>query len=155
MPNWIIYGLVAIGATWVAFAIGRVIKQRVSEARFANAKKLFCRRREWLEAEFMTCAQRSGLPRGLEWTNCDFEDSITFARDLSNGQLRALVGVEISFAAVPGGGMEEVEAVGNLRFASAVFRYHQRRWQTDGRAIFNLRPEEAIQHFRDELRPVS
>jgi DNA modification methylase len=47
--------------------------------------------------------------------------------------------------------MEEVEAVGNLRAATAVFRAEKERWLTDGRAIFNLSPDEAIDHFGDNL----
>jgi hypothetical protein len=50
--------------------------------------------------------------------------------------------------------MEEVEAVANLRQASAVFRWQQRAWTTDGWAIFNLTPEKAIEHYGKQLAPV-
>ena len=42
------------------------------------------------------------------------------ARDRANGELVGLAGVTIGFEAVDGGGMEEVEAVGNLRAATAI-----------------------------------
>src|SRR5262249_6204062 len=64
--------------------------------------------------------------------------------------LAALVAVTISFEAIEGGDMEGVEAVGNLRNASAGFFFGGRRWRTTGKAIFNLNPGEAIGHLKGE-----
>ena len=111
-------------------------------------------RREWLEAEFVKQASRSGKPRGLAWADCDFENEVCFARDRFSGELRALVAVTIRFEAIVGGGMEHVEAVSNLRSATAVFLYSDGHWHTDGRAVFNLNPHETIRHFAHELEPV-
>ena len=66
------------------------------------------------------------------------------------------MGVTISFEAVLGGGMEDVEAVSNLRAATAVFNFdEQRQWYTEGRAIFNLNPTEAIQYYQANLELVA
>ncbi|HEY6563530.1 MAG TPA: hypothetical protein VIY86_03490 [Pirellulaceae bacterium] len=118
-------------------------------------RDLFHRRREWLEAEFLTQAGRSGRPRGLQWAECDFEDAVSFARDRKTRQYRALVAVTIRFKAISGGGMEHVAAVHNLRSATAVFHFDQGQWRTDGRAVFNLSPAETIEHFAHELEPVA
>lgn len=64
-----------------------------------NGREIFQRRREWLEAKFLTLASQSGLPRGLTWTDCDFEDGVAFARERRTGELKAFVGVTISFEA--------------------------------------------------------
>jgi hypothetical protein len=112
---------------------------------------VFRKQREWLEAKFVEAASTSGRPRGLRWVDCDFENDITYARDRTTGGLSALVGVTIRFEAIEGGSMEHVEAVGNLRYATAVFRHADGRWTTDGRTIFNLNPAEAIEHFRTSL----
>jgi hypothetical protein len=69
-------------------------------------------------------------------------------RDKQTGQLLALAGVTISFKAIEGSDMEGVAAVGNLRNASAVFAYNGERWTTAGRAVFNLNPSEAVEHFK-------
>ena len=50
--------------------------------------------------------------------------------------------------------MEDVEAVGNLRAATAVFRVERGIWATDGRALFNLNPTEAIAYYQDNLELV-
>ena len=138
----------------VALALGKVaLRKRRLELQ--QAYDLFHLRREWLEAQFITAASNSGRPRGLEWVNCEFDDDVVFARDRQNGGLRAFTAVTISFEAIPGGGMEDVEAVGNLRAATAVFRCDEGTWTTDGRTIFNLNPQETIRHFGSELELVS
>jgi len=119
--------------------------------RLEAARKLFHQRREWLEAKFVELASSSGKPRGLNWKNCDFSDDVTFARDRQSGTLTAFAAVTISFEAIEGGGMEDVEAVGNLRAATAVFQYSAGKWSTQGRAIMNLEPAEAIQRFHRAL----
>ena len=50
--------------------------------------------------------------------------------------------------------MEDNPNVGNLRAATAVFKFEGDRWTTEGRAIFNLNPTEAIQHFQNDLELV-
>jgi hypothetical protein len=77
------------------------------------------------------------------------------ARDRVNGEFVGLVGVTIGFEAIEGGGMEDVEAVGNLRAATAVFTHNWREWTTQGRAVFNLEPREVLERYRDSLDGVA
>ncbi len=113
-------------------------------------QKRFLQQREHLEAGFFAAAAASGKPRGLRWKNCEWEHEIAFARERQTGRLAALVAVVISFEAIEGGDMEGVAAVGNLRNASAVFFHDGGRWRTTGRAIFNLNPGEALEHFKGQ-----
>ena len=46
--------------------------------------------------------------------------------------------------------MEGEPAVGNLRNASAVFFFHRGHWETVGKAVFNMNPGEAIDHFKNQ-----
>ena len=126
-------------------------RSRRRDAELARAREAFRVRREWLEARFVDLTSASGKPRGLRWVDCQFDNDITYALDRETRELSALVAITIRFEAIEGGPMEEVEAVGNLRYASAVFRYTGHQWTTDGRAIFNLNPTEAIEHFRSSL----
>ncbi len=115
----------------------------------AELQRRFLQQREHLEAAFFAAAVASGKPRGLRWKNCEWESEVAFARERRTGRLAALVAVTISFEAIEGGDMEGVEAVGNLRSASAVF-FFDGRWRTTGKAIFNLNPAEAIEHFKGQ-----
>lgn len=139
----------AITVAWVRLRRGG--RRRIQLER---ARQHFHLRREWLEVQFLSLASQTGKPRGLAWENCDFQDDVAFARDRETGELRALVGVTISFTAIAGGDLEDNPNVGNLRAATAVFRFDRDQWTTDGRAIFNLNPVEAIRHFQNELERV-
>jgi hypothetical protein len=104
-----------------------------------------------MESAFFKAAAASGKPRGLAWKQCSFQQGVVLARDRGNGELVGLVGVTISFEAIEGGGMEDVEAVGNLRAATAVFTHNGREWTTQGRAIFNLEPREVLTRYAETL----
>ena len=44
--------------------------------------------------------------------------------------------------------------LGRVRAATAVFLHRAGKWETDGRAIMNLDPRQAISHFQHELDTV-
>lgn len=110
--------------------------------------RLFRDQRTALQQRFFDVAAASGKPRGLRWKECQWSDLVEWVREKANGRLHALVGVTISFEAIEGGDMEGVEAVGNLRNATAVFFFDE-QWQTAGRVVFNLNPDEAVVHFKE------
>jgi hypothetical protein len=151
---WIL-GAVAVVCGIVATAIWRPIRTARREKTLFRARRDFHRQREQLEARFLTRAAASGKPRGLRWSDCSFEDDVTYARDRRSKRLSALVAVTIRFEAIEGGGMEENENVGNPKAATAVFDYDHGRWSTEGRPIFNLNPTEAIQFYQANLELVA
>jgi hypothetical protein len=142
-----IFGLISV-VTWLFITLHAARKR---QAGIMEARHMFRRRREWLEAEFVTIASERRKPRDLVWADCEFDNDVAFARDRDTGQLRALVGVTISFEAEEGGSMEDVEAVCSLRAATAVFSYRKGAWTTEGRAVFNLNPEQTIRRYQHEL----
>ena len=150
----LLIGLVVLSAIVGALAAGAWLVRRQQVITLEQARQTFRLRREWLEADFVSHAEASGKPRGPRWMNCDFDDDVSFARDRRSGRYRALVGVTISFEAIAGGGMEDVEAVSNLRAATVVFRLDGAEWRADGRALFNLNPSEAIARYQHELETV-
>jgi hypothetical protein len=130
---------------------------------FAGAVLLFAvavlahRLRLFFEKRRMKKARRIFRPQRerLKWVACDFSDAVCFARDRKNGAPLALVAVTISFAAIEGGGMEEVEAVSNLRAATGIFYFEGNCWSTRGRVLFNLDPTEAIDRMESVMEKVS
>ncbi|MGI9428030.1 MAG: hypothetical protein ACR2NM_05190 [Bythopirellula sp.] len=114
----------------------------------------FADRREQLQSDFLQAAAATGKPRGLRWKQCELHEGQHFATDRANGELYALVGATISFAAIPGGGMEDVEAVSNLRCATAIFVHRAGHWTTDGRVAFNLEPDQALERYHESLQPL-
>ena len=71
------------------------------------------------------------------------------------GCLKALVAIEVSFEAIEGGGMEEVEAVSTIRAATAEFLYDTNRWVTEGRVYFNLLPTATVKYLGSDLELVA
>jgi hypothetical protein len=107
-----------------------------------------------LEASFLAAATATGKPRGLKWERAVLAGLPVFAVDRVSDELYAFVSATVSFSAIEGGGMEEVEAVSNLRAATAVFVHRDGRWTTDGRVVFNLDPDAAVSHYVETLAPV-
>jgi len=146
----------AIAAAAAAIAIAlRPIRAARRAEQLARMQRDFHRQREQLEAKFIDRAAASGKPRGLVWTDVDFDDDVVYARDRRSKRLKALVAIEVSFAAVEGGGMEHVEAVSNVRAATAEFLYDGVRWSTDGRVYFNLAPSAAVKYLSADLELVA
>jgi hypothetical protein len=137
---------------WPWTAVWR--RWRGGDAAVQKARELFAAQREHLEVLFFEAAAASGKPRGLRWKRCEWGEAVAFARERGTGQLAALASVTIQFEAVEGGDMEGLPAVGNLRDASAVFFFHRGRWHTTGKAVFNLNPDEAVAHFRNQYEPL-
>ncbi|HEY2881395.1 MAG TPA: hypothetical protein VGJ15_03155 [Pirellulales bacterium] len=152
--------IIGVGALVAGIAVGVWLSRRhyanSRQLQLTEAQRLFHRMREQLEAKFLQKAALTGKPRGLRWADCEFENEVTYARDRQTRELSAFVAVSIKFEAIAGGGMEEVEAVGNAKYGTAVFHFDPRHhWQTEGRAIFNLNPSEAVHRFHDTLEPVA
>lgn len=145
-----IYWFVGIGIAIVVGLLACIgwFARRTAIPSPQRARELFQHDLARLHARFLEAAAATGKPRGLRWKECQWSDAIEWLRDKQSGQLLALVGVTITFEAIAGSDMEGVEAVDNLRNASAVFYFENGIWQTAGRTIFNLNPDEAVAHFQ-------
>lgn len=146
---------VAVAALVLTIVAWKPVRNARRQKELARLRQNFHREREHLEARFFRKASASGKPRGLAWVNCDFADDVTYARDKRNGSISAFVEMTVYFEAVAGGDMEEVEFATAPRSATAVFRVDRGKWTTDGRAIMNLNPNEALRYFASELELVS
>jgi hypothetical protein len=153
MLYWLIPLLVATFLVLI-IVIWRPLRSFGKEVQIERARELFKLQRERLEAQFLKAAAATGKPRGLRWKDCDWDSIVEFVRERRTGQIAALVGVTIQFEAIEGGEMEGVAAVGNLRNASAVFFFQKGHWLTVGKAVFNMNPNEALAHFKNQYERV-
>jgi len=117
-------------------------------ARLVLAKRRFHFQREWLEAKFLQLADAQRTPAARRWTDCTFADDVAYVRDRRTGELSAFVAVSLAAEAPDAGASDDWQA------ATAVFRFDRDHWETDGRAILNLSPTEAIQFYRNDLEVV-
>ncbi len=137
-----------------AFFLWRWWQKTRIEALRKEAVESFSIQLPGLANQFLEAAEATGKPRGLRWKNCELSGEPFFAKDRVTGEIYALVTATISFEAIAGGGMEDVEAVGNLRCATAVFVYRDGSWTSDGQAVFNLEPAQSIERFEESLEPL-
>ena len=108
-------------------------------------KQRFRLQREHLEAKFLKLACGRLGPDVPHWADCEFDDDVAYVRSRATGELSALVAVTLTPDAL---------ADSDCQTATAVFRFDRDHWETDGRAILNLSPGEAIQFFHDDLEIV-
>jgi hypothetical protein len=150
-----LFWLLALAITVTAWIIWVLARPTLFARRVRRVEREFARDRKALESKFFQAASQSGKPRGLAWKQCAFQDGVVLGRDRANGEIVGLVAVTIGFEAIEGGGMEDVEAVGNLRAATAVFTHNGREWTTQGKVIFNLEPREVLERYRESLNAVT
>ncbi|WP_437185429.1 hypothetical protein SH668x_002534 [Planctomicrobium sp. SH668] len=147
---WLVTGLL------VTFTLIFIVAKRFSSPNSTDtAIKQFLKHRSILEQQFLALANRRGIPRDLIWVKCDWQPQVVFARDLQSNSLTAFAAVEIHFEAVPGGEMEDVDAVHYFRVASALFHYNSPTWGTGGKALFNMQPTEAIERMSSQFKQIA
>ena len=123
-------------------------------ARLTQAKRQFHAERERLEAKFIQLAAVHVGPDASRWADCSFDDDVAYVRSRTTGELSAFVAVTVGTDSTDTPSYGQFEAVGNLQAGTAVFRFDRDHWETDGRAILNLSPNEAVHYYRDDLEIV-
>jgi hypothetical protein len=151
---WLLLAGVTAASVAAVVLSWRPMRRFGQQVHLARARESFRLQRPGLETKFLEAAQATGKPRGLKWQECKFDPSVDFVRDRQTGDIVALVATSISFEAIPGGDMEDNPNVGLLRNASAVFYFHKGHWNTVGKAVFNMNPDEAIEHFKNQYEPL-
>ncbi|MFT4556282.1 MAG: hypothetical protein ACKVII_27795 [Planctomycetales bacterium] len=152
------YFFIAIGilvaAVVLILVVGQPLLKALQKREAETAIQNFRTQREQLEAKFFDIASRLGKPRDLRWLDCDWQNRVTFGREVESGLLTAFAAVEIRFEAVEGGDMEDVAAVSTVRDAAALFHYKDGSWGTGGRALFNMNPADALERLKDQYEPI-
>lgn len=151
-PWWLLLGAAAVLAVFVL--VWRPMRAASREARFVQARRDFHAQRERLEVKFIQLAAANAQLRTLHWDDCDFDDDVAYVRNRSTRELSAFVAVTVAADDFddPSAGMGGL--VGNLRAGTAVFRFDRDHWETDGKAILNLSPTEAIRFYENDLEMV-
>jgi hypothetical protein len=144
-----VVGLGGIALLW------RPVQRFGREVQAARAQELFRLQRERLEADFLRAAETAGVPRGVRWTDCAFEPRLVLVRDRNTGQLLGLAPFAVHFEPIAGEALEDAAAAGERRAASAVFFFERGQWRTVGKALFNMGPEQALDHFQGQYERVT
>lgn len=117
---------------------------------YAVQQTAFIDNQATLQQRFFSLVSQSGKPKGLTWKSCKFDEATIWVIEKQSANLHALLSTIIHFDAIPGGPMEDVEAVGNARIATAIFFYDGEHWDTRGDILFNLDPHEVLTRHCDD-----
>jgi hypothetical protein len=149
---WII--LTAAVVVGVLVYVAWPLKKTSRQVHFARARREFHRHREWLEAKFIRLAASRATDGSPRWDDCYFDDAVAYVRNRNTNELSAFVEVTVAVDDFPGSPTDVAGIVSNVRVGTAVFRYDRDHWETDGRAILNLSPAEAIRLYRNDLEMI-
>ena len=150
---WLAIGIV-VAVLGIVAVTAVPLAQRWQRREAQQAAKLFQQQLAQLQVTFLERARAIGKPRGLKWLDCDWLETVTFARDRQSQLLTAFAGINIHFEAIEGGDMEDVAAVSTVRDAVAVFHFQNGSWGTGGKALFNMNPQEAIERLVAQFEPI-
>jgi hypothetical protein len=161
-PAWSLVGWSSLAIVGLAVAaaaiIGRFRRLRKSSSQrppLAIIKRRFHAQRERLEAKFVHLAATSSDAETRRWAGCSFADDVAYVRSRATGELAAFVAVTISPEDAETTGYGFAGANRSSQAGTAIFRFDRDHWETDGRAIRNLSPAEAVRHYRSEFEVVS
>ena len=155
MPSlpWFWFSLAA-AVILAGLFVWRSMRAASRQARFDATRRDFHTQRERLEAKFVHLASADAQPNSPHWADCDFDDDVAYVRNRNTGELSAFVRVTVAVddGENPSIGFDSL--IGNLRAGTAIFRFDGDRWETDGRAILNLSPPEAVRFYQHDLEMV-
>jgi len=150
---WMLLAIVFVGLIAVAI-LWRPLVASWRENCLVQAQRDFHWQRERLEAKFMVLGMLDDRPAEARWDDCCFDDDVAYARSRASGELSAFVAVTIRMDDLADPIFIESDLGDTPCDATAVFRFEDGHWDTDGRAIFNLTPTEAIHFFERDLEMV-
>lgn len=131
-------------AAW--FILRRPLRIFLEDLHVDQARESFRRRREHLEAEFVTSLGRFDREQGLRWEDARWRDEVVWARDRQSRRFLALVRVDFE--------PELFEPPRARRHATAVFEFDGGRWRADGKRLDQILPDEAVGRDR-RFEPVA
>ena len=142
MGWWIGYVLLPACLLGGWLVLRRPLRQVFDDMNGDQARLLFRRQRELLEARFVSSLSRVDPIEGLRWEDAHWEDEIQWARDRRSRELMALVGVHFD----PSPFLDEGDP---NRYATAVFEYRKGAWKSEGICLPATLPHEAyLRHQR-------
>jgi hypothetical protein len=155
MPElWLWIPIACTLAVAAILLLWRPFQIAARESRFAKARREFHRQREWLEVRFIARAGSPSRPEEARWSNCEFDDAVSYVRHRSTGELSAFVAVTVALEGIGQTNSSMTDLMSNLQAGTAVFRFDKEHWVTDGRVILNLSPNEAIRVYQNDWEMV-
>lgn len=134
--------------------LSRPALRRSRSGRLARARRDFHLQRERLEIRFLQLAAARQQPDAAElfdWDRCEFDDDVAYVRSRTTGELAALVGMTVARRDPDSPVADIADLLGAMSTGTAIFRFDGKHWCTDGKALLNLNPAEAIRRLASDM----
>ncbi len=132
--NWLIWaGILPLCLVVGLLVLLKPLRLFLEDLHVDQARETFHRRREWLEARFVTVLEQSDPTEAQRWEDARWDDGVVWARDRQTRRFLALVCVDL-----------DRDPPGKATLATAVFEYRKRRWHAEGKRLNQIRPDEAV-----------
>lgn len=148
---WMIAAVMAVVVSGLLAFLWSPAQRALRESRLAGARRDFHLKRERLELKFVQKAAARVRPDAPPWTDCEFDNDVAYVRNRATGELAAFVAIIVTIDDTGATG----RAIPSYRSGTAVFRLDRKHWDTDGQALLNLTPVEAIRFYQDDLEIVA
>ena len=122
--------------------------------RLVQAKRRFHPSASGWRQSLSSLPRPSARPTPAGGPTARFADDVAYVRNRTTGELSAFVAVTVATEESDRSIPRHADAVGNLQAGTAVFRFDRDHWVTDGRAILNLSPNEAVEYYHADLEIV-
>ena len=157
MAVWWILAAVFLISAVIGFFIWSPVRAAVRNARFSGARREFHLRREWLEAKFIGLAAASSKTDTFRWTECEFDNDVAYVRNRTTGELAAFVAITVGLIedSDSSDSDEPPRRTDRYQAGTAVFHFLRHHWDTEGVALLNLTPSEAVRFYHDNLEIIA
>ena len=121
-------------------------------------ERQFIRHQSLMLDQFRDTMDASGEPDGLRWDSVHPADEPQFVQPKTDGafnpldercQITVVQPIEVRFAAIEDGGMEDAPGLHTVRAAVALFHHDGRDWAV-GRCLFNIDADAVVDRLRTE-----
>lgn len=102
---------------------------------------------------FVRTGSASGMPRGLDWLSADPVGQPQLAWNNGN-QLVILLPLMIQFEPQQDSELADVPQAREPRRVTAIFYKNGSEWQTNGKPIFNLSPDQVVSRSQGQYEPI-
>jgi hypothetical protein len=129
-------GILSVGIIVTSMVLRRPLRQMVEEMNVDHARASFRKKREWLEARFISVLNRANPIEGQRWESAHWHDEVLWARDRQTRDLLALVCVHFE--------PEPFELPSTTTYVTVLFEFRKGHWCAEGKRLDEMRPDEAI-----------
>lgn len=131
----------------LVYFLFRWIPRLILAIRLEQAQESLRLQQQRLEEMVLRQGIASGKPRGLKWRRCQFQGEPLWLHEEEKGQVAVLVPLVVEFE--PQGEPEDWEGhpMNDPRRGVVLFFLRRGEWESAGRVLFNLTPQQAAEQL--------